>query len=261
MTSADATADRWTRLERLVAPYPPALFDLLQQTVALPKSPAVVDVGAGTGRATLPMAARGWRLTAVDTDPEALAGLTRRAAAAGVEIATIQASVEATTVPARSVDLVTAAQSFHWFEPAPALAEMARILRPGGSAALFWNWRDADRSELVRQHQALLREHGADPSQFLEAPLAADEAGRVLRSAPGFETAQRHELEHDWSLTAAEYLELALMPAFVRSMEPRTRGTFERSLTTLVEDAADSASATITIPHRTGVWTARRNAE
>ncbi|HEX5396610.1 MAG TPA: methyltransferase domain-containing protein, partial [Candidatus Limnocylindria bacterium] len=70
MTGNDAR-DRWTRLEELVPPYPAALFDVLERVVALPASPTVVDVGAGTGRAALPMAARGWHVTAVDTDDEA----------------------------------------------------------------------------------------------------------------------------------------------------------------------------------------------
>src|SRR3989304_2307709 len=101
--------------------YPDALFELLSRELSLPERPMVVDVGAGTGRASLAMTRIGWHVAAVGLDGPALDGLRARAAAEGLEVATAQATAEQTGLDATSVDLVTAAHSFHWFNKRAAL--------------------------------------------------------------------------------------------------------------------------------------------
>ena len=106
----------------------------------------VVDLGAGTGKLTRALVALGHRVTAVEPIPEMLAQL--RSAVPG---ATPRAgSAESIPVSDGSVDVVTVAQAFHWFDHAVALPEIARVLRPGGRIALVWNARD-DREEWVAE--------------------------------------------------------------------------------------------------------------
>jgi len=98
----------------------------------------VVDLGAGTGKLTRSLVALGHRVTAVEPLPEMLAEL--RIAVPGV--VAIAGSAESIPLDDRSADVVTCAQAFHWFDHGPALAEIARVLRPGGRVALVWNVRD-----------------------------------------------------------------------------------------------------------------------
>ena len=99
---------------------------------------SVVELGAGTGKLTALLAAAGHDLLATDPLPEMLAHLQRRLP----DVRTAVASAEEIPVPSRSVDVVVCAQSFHWFDHATALPEIARVLRPGGRLALVWNHRD-----------------------------------------------------------------------------------------------------------------------
>ena len=72
------------------------------------------------------------------------------------DILRVCATAEATGLASGSLDLLTAAQAFHWFNPPYALAEFARVLRPGGVLALLWNNREANRSAFVEAYESLI---------------------------------------------------------------------------------------------------------
>jgi SAM-dependent methyltransferase len=74
----------------------------------------------------------------------------------------VAASAEATTLPDHSVDLITAAQAFHWFEPPAARREFVRILRPGGRLALIWNERETDTTPFQCDYEHLLQTLATD---------------------------------------------------------------------------------------------------
>jgi len=98
----------------------------------------VVDLGAGTGKLTRSLAALGHHVVAVEPLGEMLDRL--RAAIPGVTA--VAGSAESMPLPDGAADVVACAQAFHWFDQEAALAEIARVLRPGGRIALVWNVRD-----------------------------------------------------------------------------------------------------------------------
>lgn len=98
----------------------------------------VADLAAGTGKLTRLIAPRVREVVAVDIAPNMLAQLRR--AAPGIR--TQVGSAERTGLPDAGADLVTVAQAWHWFDPAAATAEIARILRPGGALAIVYNHLD-----------------------------------------------------------------------------------------------------------------------
>jgi SAM-dependent methyltransferase len=103
-----------------------------------PGAARVVDVGAGTGKLTGPLLALGLEVAAVEPDPGMLAVLRREHPAAVPYLA----GADALPIPAAGVDAVLAAQAWHWFPHERAIAEVRRVLRPGGWLGVVWNGPD-----------------------------------------------------------------------------------------------------------------------
>ncbi|MGH9228769.1 MAG: class I SAM-dependent methyltransferase [Acidimicrobiales bacterium] len=117
--------------------YPDAALAELAARCGLRAGTAVADLGAGTGKLTRQLAALGADVVAVEPLPGMRAAL--EAAVPGVRV--LDGTAEDIPLPDASVEIVTAAQAFHWFETRRALDEIARVLRPGGWLALLWNER------------------------------------------------------------------------------------------------------------------------
>lgn len=115
--------------------YPSETVDAIVE--AVPQNAQAIDVGAGTGIMTTLLAERGLRVLAVEPSADM-----RRKARRHPGVEWIDAAAEALTLPDDSADLIVAAQAMHWFDAPRALAEFARVLRPGGRLAIVWNLRD-----------------------------------------------------------------------------------------------------------------------
>jgi len=131
----DAAADRYDRAR---PDYPERLFDDLVALTGIQPGHRVLEVGCATGKATRSLAERGFRVTCVELGP-ALAERARASLArfSGVEV--VQAAFEEWEPPAGArFDLVAAATSWHWIDPAVKYRRAFDLLRPGGHLA-FWS--------------------------------------------------------------------------------------------------------------------------
>ena len=166
MSGAGATtrfSDRVQNYVRYRPGYPPAVLEVVRAETGLAPGQVVADVGSGTGISAKLFLDAGHPVYAVEPNAEMRAAAEAMLGAAP-RFRSVDGSAEATTLPAASVDLVVAAQAFHWFHPARVAAEWRRILRPGGWMVLLWNTRRTDSTPFLRAYEALLREHGTDYS-------------------------------------------------------------------------------------------------
>lgn len=99
---------------------------------------AALDLGAGTGKFTEQLIDRAERVIAVEPSAQMLAVLRAKLPGVAAHIG----SAEVIPLPDSSVDVVTVAQAFHWFDREPACAEIRRVLVPGGRLGLLWNHSD-----------------------------------------------------------------------------------------------------------------------
>jgi SAM-dependent methyltransferase len=118
----------------------------------------VVDLGAGTGKLTRSLVDLGHRVTAIEPLPEMIAHLR----VAVPEATALEGGAEAIPLPDASVDVVTVAQAFHWFDRQAALREIARVLRPGGRIGLVWNVRDESETWVAELSDAMVGRTGVD---------------------------------------------------------------------------------------------------
>jgi SAM-dependent methyltransferase len=118
--------------------YPAALFDTLRGECRLAPGSLVADVGAGTGLLSRGLLVRGWRVVAVEPNAP-MRDAAARLLGSYEGFQCVDGSAESMPVADSSVDLIAAAQAFHWFDVARAKAECLRVLRPDGQVALIWN--------------------------------------------------------------------------------------------------------------------------
>lgn len=125
--------------------YPATILPYLHERCQLNPGFVIADVGSGTGLLSRLFLENGNRVYGIEPNREM-----REAGETLLQecdrFISVEGTAEATTLPDQSIDLVTAGQAFHWFDPDRAKAEFQRILNPPGWVALIWNARRTDSS-------------------------------------------------------------------------------------------------------------------
>ncbi|MFO0751366.1 MAG: class I SAM-dependent methyltransferase [Myxococcota bacterium] len=232
--------------------YPAELVDWVIATAALPAGAAVVDLGCGTGIATRLFAARGFDVLGVDPN-EAMLAEARRAATDADGLGSAQASARyqrgeaiASGLADASADLVIAAQAFHWFELAPTMAELRRVLRPGGWACAFWNVRRA--SPFTTAYEALLKGIGDYGKTPKPGPTIA-----AIEAFPGVADLRAFELPASQRLDRPGLSGRARSSSYV-AHGVRDEAAFEAALDDLFARFAERGAVSLTYSVTARMW-------
>jgi len=212
--------------------YPAAAVDWLLPAEAK----TVLDLGAGTGKLTRALTARGLEVFAVDPSPKMLDQLR----AAVPEAVVHQGSAEDIPLAAASVDAILVAQAWHWVDQDAALPSVARVLRPGGTLGLVWNIRD-ERTPWVKRLTEVM--HQAEGEAFIES-------GEIRQGPFGeIETAS-----FEWSrdFTRDELFDLVNSRSYVITASPEERARIHAGVGELLDSDPDIGGQTSwTMPYVT----------
>ena len=141
--------------------YPPAVLEVLRTGAGLTAGSVVADIGAGTGIFSEMLLKEGNAVFGVEPN-DAMRQAAERLLAGFPRFTSVRGTAEATTLADSSVDAVTAAQAFHWFDRARTREEFRRVLKPGGTVALIWNDRQLEPTPFLREYEELLQCFGTD---------------------------------------------------------------------------------------------------
>jgi SAM-dependent methyltransferase len=219
-----ATFDEVAELfDRARPTYPDALFDDLVELAGLDRRARVLEIGPGTGKATLPLAGRGMRVTGIELG-SSLAAVAQRKLALFPGVQIVNADFETWEPPGTDYDAVVAFTAFHWIKPDVRYTKAAAPLREGGALAV-----------VLARH--VLTE-GADPF-FLEAqadyaavqaggeppgpPEAVTGIGAEMEASGLFRVVAERRYQWDVDYTRDAYLDLLATASNHRMLDARTR--------------------------------------
>jgi SAM-dependent methyltransferase len=203
--------------------YPDDLFDDLVELTGLRPGSRVVEIGCGTGKATLPLAERGLRVTCVELG-SSLAAVARRNLALFPSVEIVNADFETWDPPNAEYDAVVAFTAFHWIDPEVRYAKSAAVLRGGGALAVVQAHHvlpdDADPFFLDAQADYDATGAGGEPPGPPDAVVgigAEMEAGGLFRVVA--------ERRYQWNLdySADAYIDLLATASNHRMLDERVR--------------------------------------
>jgi SAM-dependent methyltransferase len=194
--------------DRIRPSYPARLVDdVIAYAAETGATGPVLEVGAGTGRATALFAGRGIEVTAVEPDPAMVAVLRRNVAGLPVTVAPVAFEEHEPALPYR---LIVSAQAWHWTDEATRWSRAARMLAPAGALALFWNG-DEPADPAVREvfeevHRRHVPDMSLDRMPLTEEAMRDWWAYRELDAAPGFGAPELRLYRSVRELSTADHL-------------------------------------------------------
>lgn len=191
-------------------PVPAGLYDAIVSMSGLDAGGRVLEVGCGTGRATVPMAARGYRITGIELGPH-LADVARRNLAPYEDVDIQTGEFEMWEWRGEPFDLLMSLDAWHWLDPAVRTAKTADLLRDGGGAAIVFGTHVAGGdTEFFDDTQVFYELYmpGTPPNLRLTEPddVAANDWG--FSSSEDFDPPVFRRWVTEAEYTTATYLEL-----------------------------------------------------
>jgi len=225
--------------------YPPEAGQWLRDVIELAPGKTVADLGAGTGKFIPYLKDTGATVVAVEPVAAMRKELSRRHG----EVAALAGTAEAIPLPDGSLDAVVCAQAFHWFATPAALAEIRRVLRPGGMLGLIWNVRD-ESVPWVAAVSAITNAHEGD------APRYKSFAWRRVFPAEGFaEAEERHVRNAHVGGAQQVIIDRTTSTSFIAALPRREREMVVDQLHALIASTPELARHdAIAFPYETAMY-------
>jgi SAM-dependent methyltransferase len=239
--------------------YPPALIDDVIALGPTAEDPRALEVGAGTGKATVLFAARGVAVHALEPLPE-MAALAEHNCAAYPDVTVELVEFERWDPGRRSFPLLYSAQAWHWIEPERRYPAARAALEPGGVLAAFWNRADWDRCPLrdaiehvyARSAPDLAASGPMRPGRWTSAEVWGrwDEE---IDPSDGFEQPEVRDYEFVAAYSTAQYVELLQTHSDHIVLESGQRHALLEGIAAVI----DGAGGVLDLPYATRLCLAR----
>lgn len=213
------------RYDRVRPGYPEQLFDDLAQLACIGPGCRVLEIGVGTGQATIPLAQRGCRLVGVELSPQ-LAAVAERKLEAFANASMVVSAFEDWPLPVEPFDAVVSATAFHWIDPAVRVTRAADALRADGALATIATHHVAGGSvgffdEVQTCYELWNPPTPEDPRLSRAAEIASSSAELDVSGRFGPAIFRRYEWEMAYS--TAEYRDLLLSYSGHIDLEPASQ--------------------------------------
>jgi len=216
---------------------PGAIEALLELSAPLPGGD-VLEIGAGTGKLTVPLAAHGLRITAIEPGSR-MADLLARRVRPWPSVRIVRSTFETAPIEPGSFDLVAAATSFHWLDPDRRFELVARVLRPHGALGLIRNDHVAAPSNeaYIAGVRPIYARHAPELLDDLALPMRGDPIGfaEEMRASGRFAGVVQRQFGWDHVFTAATLVGMLGTHSEHRALPRRRRSALLRDIRAFVE--------------------------
>jgi SAM-dependent methyltransferase len=214
--------------------YPPELVDAV--AAAIPDAPEarVLEVGAGTGKATTLFAPRVGSLVALEPDP-AMATIAERHAQSFDNLSVVVDSFENWVTNLPPFAAIIAAHCWHWVDPRVAYSKARALVQDDGVLAAFWNVPNLETSPLYGAINDAYREHA--PSLEDKMNSTRQSFGDVLDRHPGFRLSEQREFGWDLDYTSREYTDMLSTHSDHHLLPDEQRDALMQAVGTVIDDA------------------------
>jgi SAM-dependent methyltransferase len=228
--------------------FPAASLDWLRRDLGLHPGQAVLELGAGTGKFTHLLLETGASVTAV----EPVSAMRDRLARDQPEVRALAGEAQHVPLPDGAVDAVVCAQSFHWFATAESLAEIHRVLKPGGVLGLIWNVRDQS-VPWVAELTRIMEPYEGD------APRYDHGEWRAVFPAKGFSELRERSFPHIHAGPAERVIvDRVASVSFIAALDEATRTrVLDKVRALIVATPALAGARAIAFPYVTQAYWAR----
>ena len=234
--------------------YPEALTEDILRISALPKDGKILEIGCGTGQATLPFAKRGYAMTCLDVG-EAMAAMAREKLEPYPPVRVERTSFE-DWQPEGKFDLVMSATAFHWVPPAVGYPKVASVLEPGGHFARFSNLHPKPYTGFHKTVQPIYdavfgpkADKGPSTKESIEATASSIDGTGL------FGPVEVKTYAWEGRYTTAQYLKLLNTYSDHRALEPKKREKLFEKVAKHIEEAYGGV---ITRPYLSVLFIAKR---
>lgn len=236
--------------------YPDALIDDVVALSGIPAGGRILEIGCGTGQASLPLARRGHALLGLEPGPN-LARIAAKHLATYPDASIVVQSFEDWTLEAEAFDLVVCAQAFHWITPEIRFTKAHAAMRPGGALAVFGSAALLDRTPARAALDAVYAAHAPDllgrPATVWYARGGSLE--KLFAASGCFEPAVSRQYEWSIPYTVSEYLGLLRTYSDHRLLAEDRREALLAAIATVIEDHGGTLDvayeASLFVAHRT----------
>ncbi len=141
--------------------YPKEILNFLHESIGFMQESVIADIGSGTGISTKLFLDNGNIVYGVEPNRE-MRQAAEEILADYTRFYSMDASSENTKLKSESIDIIVAAQAFHWFDPKPTKEEFLRILKPKGTVILLANMRKKSDNKFMNGYMDIIEKYGQD---------------------------------------------------------------------------------------------------
>lgn len=211
--------------------YPTQLIDDIVTYSGIRRNGRILDVGCGTGQATLLLAKKGYYVVGLDAGKE-MVDIVKEKCSSFPKVSFKVGTFEDIEFSDASIDIITSGMAWHWINPKGREEKAHRILRSGGTLALFWSYQRKEESDFVKDVGKVLDKYGGvdrGPAGSKVRQIS-DALYEQLKERKFFTSVEMREYDEDFEFSKERYLELVVSYGWVRVLPEDKRSNLAEDL-------------------------------